>query len=133
MEVEFELTGPAGTAAAVRIGSARTPVLAVDGALAPLGLTPVAGTVRATAPLALPAAETSGAAAFSLWPNPAHGTVRVAGAAPGAPLTLLDGTGRAVRTLRADGAGAATLSLAGLPVGVYAVRVGGAVRRLVVE
>lgn len=69
----------------------------------------------------------------SLWPNPSRGgDVRVQGVAAGQRLTLLDATGRVVRTVAA-GTDGATLTVAELPAGVYTVRCGSAARRLVVE
>mgnify|MGYP002776999569 CR=1 FL=1 len=69
---------------------------------------------------------------FTLFPNPAHGTVRLSGPAAGQPVQVLDATGRVVRTLTPPAA-TADLPLAGLAPGVYVVRAGGAMRRLVVE
>jgi len=70
------------------------------------------------------------------FPNPAHGTVHVQllGAAPAAPLELFDSLGRRVRTQAtlADG-GETTLSLAGLPAGLYVLRCGTLSKRLTVE
>ncbi|MBF9140891.1 T9SS type A sorting domain-containing protein [Hymenobacter properus] len=61
------------------------------------------------------------AAAYSLYPNPARGTVRVEG--PGfARATLLDALGRTVWEQPAAQAGQATLPLPTLPPGVYTVR-----------
>ena len=68
---------------------------------------------------------------FGLYPNPARGAVRLVGLPTGAPpARVLDGVGRVVRT---QAAANAELDLRGLPAGVYTVRVGAAVRRLVVE
>ena len=53
-----------------------------------------------------------------LYPNPAHETVRLTGA-PGATATLFDGYRRVVRTAALPD-GTATLSVRGLPAGVYA-------------
>ncbi|MDO7877714.1 FG-GAP-like repeat-containing protein [Hymenobacter sp. ASUV-10] len=89
--------------------------------------------------LATPAA-TAGARApalFTLAPNPAHHLVRLHLAARAAalpPAQLLDATGRLVRTLPlAPGQPTADLELAGLPAGLYLVRVGSQARRLLVE
>jgi hypothetical protein len=61
------------------------------------------------------------AAAYSLYPNPARGTVRVDG--PGfARAALLDALGRTVWEQPAAQAGQATLPLPTLPPGVYTVR-----------
>jgi len=69
-------------------------------------------------PLAVAGAATSAAA--QLYPNPATRAVTVA-AVPGARrLRLLDATGRVVR--EAAAAGATTVSVAGLPTGLYLVQ-----------
>lgn len=69
-----------------------------------------------------------------LLPNPATaGTVRVTGGAAGQPLTLLDLTGRLLAQHTTAHDGSTTLSLTGLPPGVYVVRCGGQIQRLVVE
>jgi hypothetical protein len=72
-------------------------------------------------------------AVFTLWPNPASTQVRFSGARPLAAIGLADLTGRRIATATADATGAATLPVAGLPAGVYIVRAGTQVRRLVVE
>ncbi len=79
------------------------------------------------------AADVAAVPAMALAPNPAHGSVALTGAAPRAELTVFDATGRRLRTTTADADGAATLDLTGLAAGVYTVRTGAAVRRLVVE
>ncbi|MFD2720496.1 T9SS type A sorting domain-containing protein [Hymenobacter monticola] len=61
------------------------------------------------------------AAAYSLYPNPTRGTVRVEGPAF-ARATLLDALGRTVWEQPAGQAGQATLPLPTLPPGVYTVR-----------
>lgn len=73
----------------------------------------------------------SAQAALQLVPNPAHDQVRVLGADPALPLTLLDSQGRLVRTLAP--APDATLDLRGLAAGLYVVRAGQQSRRLAVE
>ncbi len=70
--------------------------------------------------------------ALALYPNPAHGSVRVAGAAVG-PVELLDATGRVVRRVTASATAETVLDLAALPAGVYVVRAGAASQRLVVN
>lgn len=65
-----------------------------------------------------PAAE---AAAFALYPNPAHGDVRVAGPAF-ARAAVLDAVGRVVWAQPASQAGQPLLPLPTLPPGVYLVR-----------
>ncbi len=87
--------------------------------------------------------KATGATTLTVWPNPAQTTVSVAlpiGAASVTTVTVLDATGRVVRTQAltpvAGGYAAARevqLSLAGLPAGVYVVKAGAATARLVVE
>jgi hypothetical protein len=81
-------------------------------------------------PLATAASQTP--AALALFPNPAHGAANLTGATPHAPVMVLDALGRVRLTATTDAAGAAQL-LEGLPAGVYLVRSGQQVRRLVVE
>ncbi len=78
-------------------------------------------------------ADAVAAQALVLWPNPASGQVQLAGSMPGAVVTVFDVTGRAIRSYKADTAGAAALDLTGITKGVYTVRVGTVSRRLVVE
>ncbi len=59
--------------------------------------------------------------------------MRISGAGPSGRVVLADLTGRSVVTTHADATGAATLPVAGLPTGVYVVRAGTQVRKLVVE
>ncbi|WP_210518881.1 T9SS type A sorting domain-containing protein [Hymenobacter terricola] len=61
------------------------------------------------------------AAAYSLYPNPAHGTVAIAGPAF-AHATVLDALGRTVWEQPVAQAGQPTLALPMLPAGVYTVR-----------
>ncbi|HEX8326492.1 MAG TPA: T9SS type A sorting domain-containing protein, partial [Hymenobacter sp.] len=61
------------------------------------------------------------AAAYSLYPNPARGTVKVAGPAF-ARASVLDALGRTVWEQPAAQAGQATLPLPALPAGIYTVR-----------
>ena len=68
------------------------------------------------------------------YPNPAHGTVTVAGAQATARVELLDALGRRVAVAWAAADGRARLVLPdGLAAGVYAVRSGAQVQRLTVE
>ena len=76
-------------------------------------------------------------AAFSIYPNPGRGTVRIAGPAFRSA-SVLDALGRTVWTQPAAAAGQPTLPLGELPAGLYLVRLalpdGSAVnRRLVLE
>lgn len=78
-------------------------------------------------------AEPGGPAALQLRPNPARGQVLLTGAVPQAEVVLYDAIGRRLMMQRTTADGYATLALTGLAPGVYVVRVGAAVRRLVVE
>ena len=77
------------------------------------------------------AADVAGAA-LALYPNPAHHAVQVRVTQRTANVELLNATGRLVRTQGATN-GTATFSLAGLPAGLYAVRVGKLTQHLIVE
>ncbi|MDO7873514.1 right-handed parallel beta-helix repeat-containing protein [Hymenobacter sp. ASUV-10] len=80
-------------------------------------------------------ARPGAATGLRMFPNPATtGATTLTGAAPGTVVTVLDALGRPVATATADAAGTATLALpAGQPAGVYVVRAGRQVLRLVVE
>ena len=71
----------------------------------------------------------------ALFPNPARGTatLRLPAGTPGAPLTLTDALGRAVRRYPAPAAPETALDLGGLPAGLYLLRGAGPARRLAVE
>ena len=69
---------------------------------------------------------------LQLWPNPARGTVSVAGGAPGEVVQLLDLTGRVLGRAVLPATGPLQLALPATP-GVYVVRSGSQSRRLVVE
>jgi hypothetical protein len=62
------------------------------------------------------------AAAYTLYPNPAHGTVSIAGPSF-ARAVVLDAVGRTVWAQTAAQAGQPTLPLPSLPAGVYTVRI----------
>ena len=98
------------------------PVGEANAFVARLGAPPLA-----LAAEALPALSHS----LTLFPNPAHRTVRLTGAlAPTA--ILLDALGRTVRTWPLEPT-SSDLDLTGLAPGLYTVRAGAAARRLVVE
>ncbi|KAA9332106.1 T9SS type A sorting domain-containing protein [Hymenobacter busanensis] len=76
--------------------------------------------------LALPTRSMAPRADMVLYPNPARGTATVhvpASGAPKASLTLLDARGQVARTQSAVPGSDILLDLAGLPAGVYALRV----------
>ena len=83
-------------------------------------------------------ADVEGNAAFTLAPNPAHGTVvlTLAETAEGAELTLCDLGGRELRRVQVAGA-THSLDVSALPTGVYLLKLttpqGVAIRRLLVE
>nr|WP_236049741.1 T9SS type A sorting domain-containing protein [Hymenobacter negativus] len=91
------------------------------------------GVYDPNAPLAVAAATVAIRAA--VFPNPAHGTaaLRLPAGISAQPITVLDVEGRLVRRyptpLRAD----ALLDLSGLPAGIYLVRCGQFIERLLVE
>ncbi|QKG53000.1 T9SS type A sorting domain-containing protein [Hymenobacter sp. BRD67] len=70
---------------------------------------------------------------LALYPNPASGSITLAGATPGMVVRVLDALGRVVATATADSQGTARLVLpAGTAAGVYVVR-GGQALRLAIE
>ncbi|WP_310393564.1 T9SS type A sorting domain-containing protein [Hymenobacter sp.] len=71
----------------------------------------------------------------ALFPNPARhtATLRLPTGTPGAPLTLTDALGRAVRRYPAPAGPETVLDLGGLPAGLYLLRGAGPARRLAVE
>ena len=74
------------------------------------------------------------AGGLALYPNPAHASATLTGAAAGVPVQVLDALGRSVLNTVADATGTVELSLpASLPGGVYFVRAGGQAARLTVE
>jgi hypothetical protein len=71
---------------------------------------------------------------LALYPNPAHTTATLIGAAPNSAVYLLDALSRTVATATTDETGKAILSLpVGLPSGVYLVRTGTQALRLMVR
>jgi hypothetical protein len=77
------------------------------------------------------ATRTTGAGSpLQVFPNPAVDRVTLTGSAPGAPVEVCDLLGRCLSTVTASSAGRATLVL---PAGLYLVRAGAQVVRLVVE
>ncbi|MBO2007713.1 T9SS type A sorting domain-containing protein [Hymenobacter negativus] len=82
-----------------------------------------------------PVTLTGATAGLALYPNPApSGTATLTGVLPGTVVTVLDPLGRPVTSATADAAGTAALvPPAGLPAGVYVVRVDGKALRLTVE
>ncbi len=71
--------------------------------------------------------------ALALYPNPATADTRLVGAAPRSSVQVLNALGQVVRITTTDEVGSAALPNAGLAAGVYVVRVGASVLRLVVE
>jgi hypothetical protein len=71
---------------------------------------------------------------LALFPNPAHTSTTLTGAAPSGTVQVIDAVGRVVLSLQADATGTATLALpVGLPSGVYIVRTGSRAVRLTVD
>jgi len=76
----------------------------------------------------------AGLGGLSLFPTPATSVATLRGTAPGTVVHVIDIRGREVAAATADTAGTATLKLpAGLPSGLYLVRVGTTALRLAVE
>lgn len=108
---------------------------------------PVAGPVSVTTPrgnatgfhlttlVPLATAADPSAATVALWPNPARTEVRLTvSGGKSETVELRNALGQVVRRLISDGAASAvTVSVAGLPAGLYTVRVGARTARLVVE
>ena len=79
-------------------------------------------------------ASAAGATSLRLYPNPARTSTQLAGLPPRQAVQLLDALGRPIATATAGSDGAATLLLPpGLAGGVYVVRAGTQVARLLVE
>ena len=72
-------------------------------------------------------------ARLQVWPNPATGTVTVAGMGAGQLVQVLDLASRVRLSATQAGRGALQLELAGLPPGLYVVRGNGAAVRLMVK
>ncbi len=108
------------------------------GSFTTVGGVPVPGMARLLAPQSLAVGRTHTSGSLAAWPVPAHEVLHLTldAAAGPARVTLLDALGRPVRAQVAREA-AATVSVAGLPAGVYWLRVdyaaGPVTRRVVVE
>ncbi|MCI1186827.1 T9SS type A sorting domain-containing protein [Hymenobacter sp. DH14] len=107
---------------------------------ATVGGQPAAGVARLIAANVLAvAAPAAVAARTAVWPVPAHGELRIVPDFSAQPrsLALLDATGRPVRTQAISGTTEQLLDLAGLPTGLYLLRVhyatGTVTRRVVVQ
>lgn len=84
---------------------------------------------RLAEPNGLP--DESPAARLKLYPNPAHSSVQLEGAA-GAPIELVNALGQVVRTALPE-PGTSSFDVSSLAPGLYVVRCGNLTRRLVVE
>jgi hypothetical protein len=72
--------------------------------------------------------------AFAVFPNPAHHAAALMGLPPGQPVQLFDALGRLITATVADPTGVAVLSWPGNAMrGIYLVRAGTQVQRLVLE
>lgn len=90
--------------------------------------------VRLNTSTTLSATTSRLAVGLALFPNSAHSSVTLTGAARNTPVTLLDALGRILLTTTADATGTACLLLSTeVAAGVYMVRNGSQVRRLVIE
>ena len=126
----YQLTGVdprtlgAGELAAVALGIAPTAAVALQ------QLAYQQGNVVVTAA----AVPRSGAAALSVWPNPARASVQVAGLVPGQAAELYNLLGQRLAAAVVPFSGTCQLALPHrLPAGVYVVRGGGQTRRVFVE
>ncbi|GAB2948343.1 hypothetical protein GCM10027048_11540 [Hymenobacter coalescens] len=71
---------------------------------------------------------------LALWPNPAHNQLQVQAPAGAGQIRIYDALGRAVRAVPSGASGRpTTISVAGLPAGMYLVRAGAATGRVAVE
>ena len=140
------LTDPSYAPTATPNGPVSALLVQPDGAIVLAGnFTTVGGqprrsVARITAPNVLAVAAPDAAAArTAAWPVPAHGRLHVAPDASAHPLRveLLDALGRAVRAQATAGAAEVSFDVAGLPAGVYVLRVryaaGAVTRRVAVE
>ncbi|UOQ73704.1 T9SS type A sorting domain-containing protein [Hymenobacter cellulosilyticus] len=108
--------------------------LDADGDLDYVVCSPGSITSRLNQPVTLASTAATASAVFSTYPNPARTAVTVAGVAPRAAIAVLDALGRRVAAATADAAGTVQLNLpVGLAPGVYVVRAGAQVQRLLVE
>ncbi len=90
--------------------------------------------VPSATPLSVHNAAQSKSADLVLFPNPAHTSATLLGAAASTKVELLDALGRTVATTTTDANGTAQLlGLASLPSGVYVVRTGTQALRLLVQ
>ncbi|GAA3946983.1 hypothetical protein GCM10022406_30960 [Hymenobacter algoricola] len=117
-----------------------TGTIAVAGSFTSVGGLPTIGLARITASNVLRmAAPAAVAARTAAWPVPAHSVLHVQPDPTAHPLTveLVDALGRSVRQQAAMAGAEVGLSVAGLPAGLYLVRVayteGTVTRRVVVE
>ena len=82
----------------------------------------------------LATAKANGTVGLALFPNPGRGGVALTGTAAHALVEVSDALGRRVLTATANASEPAQLALpTALPVGLYVVRAGSQVRRLVVD
>jgi uncharacterized delta-60 repeat protein len=114
--------------------------IVLGGTFTDVGGQPAVGLARLTAHNVLTvAAPAAVAARTAVWPVPAHSVLHVTLDASARPrtLALLDALGRTVRTQPASSAADQQVDLAGLPAGVYLVRVqyaaGVVIRRIAVQ
>lgn len=111
--------------------------LVVAGSFTTLGSTAARAVARLTAPNVLAVGSPSAVTSFSVWPVPARGLLHATAEADAQGAELLDALGRVVQQQALHGAGEFTLATAGLPAGIYVLRVqyarGSVARRVAVE
>jgi hypothetical protein len=82
-------------------------------------------------PTTVTASRDAALAALPLYPNPAHGQLRLPQLALGAPVAIYDALGRVCLDAKLPASG--TLDISALPAGLYHVRTASATSKLVVE
>ncbi|RZK25485.1 MAG: T9SS type A sorting domain-containing protein, partial [Hymenobacter sp.] len=82
-------------------------------------------------PTTVTATRDAALAALPLYPNPAHGQLRLPQLALGAPVAIYDALGRVCLDIKLPASG--TLDISALPAGLYHVRTASATSKLVVE
>jgi hypothetical protein len=133
VHLTFMAIGPAGTTSVIRLSGDYTAATATNAALEPVGLALTDGLVQIGSHVLSTADLAPLAATFRLWPNPAHGQLQLDGASPATRFILLDINGRRVRSGTTTDDGTARIDLETIIPGIYALRIGSATQRVIVE
>jgi hypothetical protein len=129
LNMQFTALGAAGSEAEIQINSDVTPALAYDADLIQMNLNRVPGLVTVSGTTSVSAERFS--SLVQLWPNPSRGSFYVK-AGIGSQFDLQDALGRKVFSQKLDKE-LTEISLKGVSAGIYQVKVGTEVLRLVVE